>query len=73
MTARKEFTRGQLKALRTAVADYMQSEGCSCCRDYEAHEKHHEALGRLLQVRPVKDGEGLWFDFSKYRTKGNQP
>ncbi len=57
--------RSELKALRTAVADYMRSEGCSCCRDYDAHIEHAKALGKLLKVKPDKDG---WIDFSKYRT-----
>ncbi len=56
-----------LRAVRTAVADYMYSEGCSCCRDTEAHEQHTNALGRMLKVQKYDDGSG--YNFSKYRTK----
>lgn len=54
------------KALRTAVADYMRSEGCSCCRDSEAHEAHTKALAQLLNVKQYPDGSG--YDFGPYRT-----
>ena len=49
-------------AVRRAVADYMKSEGCSCCRDIDAHEKHAAALARLLKVPMYDDGSG--WDFS---------
>ncbi len=55
----------QRDALRRAVADYMQSEGCSCCQDTDAHKLHREALAKLLGVRKRHD----YYDFSKYRTK----
>jgi hypothetical protein len=51
-------------ALRTAVADYLWSEGCSCCRGGD-HDEHRAALGKLLKV-PAKDG---FHNFNKYRTK----
>ena len=51
--------------LRQAVADYMYSEGCSCCQA-EAHEKHAERLGKLLNVKKYDDGSG--YNFSKHRT-----
>lgn len=54
-------------ALRRLIADYMRSEGCSCCRDTEAHEKHAEALAKALKVRKYEDGSG--YDFAHYRTK----
>ena len=54
-----------LKELRTAIADYMQSEGCSCCRDIDAHIKHRERLAKLLRLRKRDD----WYDFSPYRSK----
>lgn len=59
--------RAELKAMRTAVADYMYSEGCACCRSIDAHEKHADALGKLLKVKKYPDGSG--YDFSSYRTK----
>lgn len=63
------MTPAELKALRTAVADYMHSEGCSCCRNLEAHEQHEAALGKLLKVEKYSDGSG--YNFSRYRTKDN--
>jgi methionine aminopeptidase len=56
----------QIAEIRRAVADYMSSEGCSCCRDMEAHVKHAAALGKLLQVPEYEDGSG--YDFRKFRT-----
>ena len=54
-----------LEEVRRAVANYMRSEGCSCCQNYDAHKEHTEILGKLLKVKPYKDGSG--YDFSKYR------
>ena len=54
-----------IEAIRRAVADYMYSEGCSCCQDQDAHDKHRAELAKLLRV-PKRNG---WHDFSKYRTK----
>jgi hypothetical protein len=55
------------KEIREAVADYMRSEGCSCCRDFEAHIEHKKRLGKLLNVSKYKDGSG--YEFSKYGSK----
>ncbi len=63
--ARKE---GQEK-VREAVADYKASEGCSCCQDVNAHEKHTKILAELLGVKPYEDLSG--YDFSIYRNKKN--
>jgi len=52
--------------LRQAIADYMWSEGCSCCRDSEAHEIHEERLAKLLRVKEYDDGSG--YNFSLYRS-----
>lgn len=52
--------------IRKLVADYMRSEGCSCCCDTEAHEKHAEALAKVLKVWKYDDGSG--YDFARYRT-----
>jgi hypothetical protein len=54
------------REVRRAVADYMQSEGCDCCRDHEAHEKHAAALAKLLRVEQYADGSG--FNFPRFRT-----
>ena len=55
------------RILRRAVADYMRSEGCSCCQDIDGHNKHKEALAKLLHVKKYSDGSG--YDFGRYRTK----
>jgi hypothetical protein len=48
-------------------ADYMHSEGCSCYQDIDGHNKHKEALAKLLHVKKYSDGSG--YDFRRYRTK----
>ena len=58
------------KNLRTAIADYMRSEGCSCCRDTEAHKQHTETLAKILGVPKYKDGSG--YNFSQYATPKEQ-
>lgn len=57
----------RLADIRRAVADYMRSEGCACCRDSEAHMAHAEALGKLLRVPRYADGSGR--DFAKFRSR----
>jgi len=52
--------------IRRLIADYMRSEGCSCCRNIEAHEKHAEVLAKVLKVRKYPDGSG--YDFARYKT-----
>ncbi len=52
------------KLLREAVANYMWSEGCSCCRDIDAHKIHKKQLAELLDVPPYKDGSG--YDFNQF-------
>jgi len=56
----KEFR----EQVRTALSGYIQSEGCSCCRNIEEHKKYEEILGKLLRVEKYKDGSG--YDFYKY-------
>lgn len=51
--------------MRKAVANYMRSEGCDCCSDRDAHEKHNGVLGKMLNVPKYDDGSG--YDFSRYR------
>jgi hypothetical protein len=50
--------------LRQAVADYMSSEGCSCCRNIEDHRLHEKTLAEMLDVEPYSDGSG--YNFNKY-------
>lgn len=61
------MTPAERKEIRTAVADYIRAEGCSCCRDIEGHKKAQKRIAKLLKVPPYSDGSG--FDFSKFRTK----
>lgn len=68
MIKAKPKKKGPLLAqIRTAVADYMWSEGCSCCSDRDKHYEDRERLGKLLRV-PRKDD---YYDFQPYRSKPN--
>lgn len=69
MSAKRKAKDDFKEQIRRAVADYMGSEGCSCCRNIEAHEEHEERLAELLDVPPYRDGSG--HNFSKFRTKGD--
>ena len=53
--------------LRTAIANYMSSEGCSCCRDEDKHDEHEEVIAKLLNVKKYDDDSG--YDFSRYESK----
>lgn len=53
--------------IRNAVADYMRSEGCSCCQNVEAHKKNTQRLAELLNVPKYDDGSG--YDFYLYATE----
>lgn len=55
------------KELRRAVADYMQSEGCSCCQNVEAHKRHASILAHLLDVPMYEDGYG--YNFEQFKTR----
>lgn len=57
----------ELKALRTAVADYMQSEGCSCCQNIEAHNAAEAVLAKLLKVGKLRGWRH--FNFRVHATK----
>ena len=61
------MTRKERESLRRAVADYMRSEGCSCCRNIDDHNNHKRRLAELLHVEPYEDGSG--FDFRKYESR----
>jgi hypothetical protein len=52
--------------IRTAIANYMESEGCSCCQDTDAHEANTKRLANLLGVPLYEDGSG--YDFTPFRT-----
>jgi hypothetical protein len=61
--ARRDFA----KNVRKAVADYMSSEGCSCCQDEDGHKKHKKVLAKLLDVPMYDDKSG--YDFYQFKTK----
>lgn len=54
------------KKIREALANYISSEGCDCCRGYD-HEQHADVLGKLLNIPKYSDGSG--YNFYKYKTK----
>lgn len=58
-------------AIRTAIADYMNSEGCSCCRNKEKHSAAQKRLAKLLSVPACKDGSG--YDFYKFKSGEPKP
>jgi hypothetical protein len=53
------------KKVRQALAEYIASEGCGCCRDYERHEVAAAELGKLLHVPMYNDKSG--YNFYKFR------
>jgi hypothetical protein len=61
----KELTEFK-KLIREAIADYMSSEGCSCC-EARSHKEHKERIAKLLNVKRYSDGSG--YDFTKFQTK----
>jgi hypothetical protein len=66
--ARKKLLfRVRLEAIRTAVADYMRSEGCSCCQNREKHENAGRRLAGLLGVPMHDDRSG--YDFNRFSTE----
>ena len=54
------------KDIRETIANYMQSEGCDCCRDSEKHNESKKRLAKLLSVPQYSDGSG--YDFNKFAT-----
>ena len=61
---RKPKQAPSLAEIRRAVANYIGTEGCSCCRVIPDHDEHKAALGKLLRVKKYADGSG--YDFGKY-------
>lgn len=64
MTKRKTVN---IDVVREAVANYMCSEGCSCCENMEDHEKHTKVLAELLNVPMYDDESG--YDFYQFATR----
>lgn len=65
----RKMEQDKLEQIRNAFADYHAAEGCSCCRDNDAHEEASKRLGALLDVEPYEDGSG--HNFYKYKTVKN--
>ena len=66
-TRGEAFTNKPIRdALRRAIADYMDSEGCDCCRDIRPHKEAKERIAKLLRVPMYEDGSG--YNFEKFRT-----
>jgi hypothetical protein len=55
-----------IKKLRSLIADYISSEGCSCCRG-ENHNIHKKRIAELLKVPMYKDKSG--YNFGKYESR----
>lgn len=53
--------------IRRAIADYIWSEGCSCCEDTDMHKEHEKHLALLLSVPMYRDKSG--YNFCKFKSK----
>ena len=66
----KPCVSGSLLAdIRQAVADYIATEGCRCCRDIDGHDKAMERLGKLIRMKKYDDKSG--FDYSRDTVASN--
>ena len=63
----EENMKTKLSEIRQAFADYVRSEGCSCCCDIDGHDEAAKRLGKLLCVKKYSDGSG--YDFYSYSSK----
>lgn len=53
--------------MKSLNADYRRAEGCSCCRDNDAHKEAEKRLAELLKPIPYNDASG--FDWWNYFTE----
>ena len=56
-----------IEQIREAFSNYRKAEGCSCCRDDDAHKEAEKRLAELLKPIPYEDGSG--FDWWQYCTE----
>lgn len=63
----KDKPKVSIAEIRRALADYIASEGCSCCRDEAKHDEAATRLAKLLRVKKYADGSG--YNFHAYQTK----
>ncbi len=54
-----------IEIIREAIAQYMHSEGCSCCQDVDGHQAAAKEIAELLNVPPYDDESG--YDFYKFK------
>ena len=64
---REERLRRFRDQIRQAVANYMQSECCTCCQNVGAGEDNKTTLALLLNVPMYEDRSG--WDFSKFKSE----
>jgi len=57
----------EIEKIRKAIAEYMYSEGCSCCRNISKHEENIKNIAKLLGVEQYSDGSG--YNFMQYIDK----
>jgi hypothetical protein len=50
---------------RRGLADYIYTEGCSCCQNVSGHKAAAEQLALILNVPAYDDRSG--YNFTKYR------
>ena len=55
-----------LHEIRSAIANYMRSEGCGCCEDRDGHRAHKAIIAKMLKVPMYSDKSG--YDFGKFET-----
>lgn len=73
VTHNKRLSKGSLKMakfkeqIRQAIADYMATEGCSCCQDTDGHNEVKKKLAKMLNVPMYSDKSG--YDFYKFKSK----
>jgi excinuclease UvrABC ATPase subunit len=62
----EQLTRQKDERIREAVANYMASEGCSCCEG-QNHREHAKKLAELLNVPMYEDESG--YNFHQFKSK----
>lgn len=58
----------KLETIRAALANYIYSEGCTCCQNIEEHKKALVVLAGLLEIPMYDDGSG--YDVYRFKTIG---
>ena len=66
-TQRCNVTNKDRAKVLNLIAEYMRSEGCGCCGDYDKHREDTENIAKFLHVPAYDDNSG--YDFSAFYTK----